>query len=77
MTKFETRCVRVAVVPEGEPIFSDRGFTVSIEDEAAGEFLVLRSHHECDERGMVAIDLEAWSALRNSIEEMWKKCRAN
>lgn len=77
MTKFETRCVKVAVVPEGEPIFHEQGFTVSIEDEAAGEFLVLRSQHEQDERGMVSFNVETWPVMRKAIDDMVKKCRVN
>jgi len=33
----KTRTTQLTVAPEGEPIFSERAYTVTIDDEAAGE----------------------------------------
>lgn len=66
------RVLKMAVLPEGEPIFSERGFTVSIEDEAGGEFLKLESHMDDN---YVSFEASQWPALRDLIDKMAKEVR--
>ena len=40
--KHETRITRYTIAPEGEPIFSELATHVEIDDEAAGEFVVIK-----------------------------------
>lgn len=65
-----TRVTRVHVLPEGEPIFSEQAFTVEIDDEAGGEFVVVR---DCE--GKIRLNPEEWPALRKAIDRMVKECR--
>ena len=70
----KTRTTQLTVAPEGEPIFSERAYTVSIDDEAAGEFVVV---HALDEAGgKIAIDPTDWPALREAIDTLIKECQA-
>ena len=70
----QQRVTRVHVAPEGEPIFCERGYSVEIDDEAAGEFVVVRS--QCDGDGKISIDPCGWPALREAIDTMIAECRA-
>jgi hypothetical protein len=65
-----TRVTRLHVLPEGEPLFSEQAFTVEIDDEAGGEFVVVR-----DRDGEIRLNAEEWPALREAIDRMVKECR--
>lgn len=61
------------VKPHTESIFSDQSTTVLIEDEGAGEFVVISQNRI--EYGKIAIDPEEWEMLRAAIDRMIKECR--
>ena len=65
-----TRVTRLHVLPEGEPLFSEKAFTVEIDDEAGGEFVVVH-----DWEGKIRLNPEEWPALRRAIGRMVKECR--
>ena len=71
----ETRITRLVVVPEGMQLFHEQATTVEIEDEAAGEFVVVRQVSE-DGAGSVCIDPSEWPALREAIDRMIAECRS-
>ena len=48
MSNYETRAIMVLVAPEGERLFTDRGFSIEIVDESGGEYLVLRNADSSD-----------------------------
>lgn len=66
-----TRVTRLHVLPEGEPLFSEQAFTVEIDDEAGGEFVVVS---DCD--GKIRLSPEEWPALCRAINQMVKECRS-
>ena len=71
----ETRITSLIVLPEGEPIFSERATIVRIEDEAGGEYIVV-SQDSVPGRGNVAINPEEWPDIRDAIERMIaQRCR--
>lgn len=70
----ETRITSLIVLPEGEPIYSERATIVRIEDEAGGEYIVV-SQDSIPGRGNVAINPEEWPDIRDAIERMMKECR--
>jgi len=77
MTTYETRTLKIAVLPKGEPLFSEEATTVEIMDEAAGEFLEIKQQSDRTENVSQAIlvnDYE-WPALRAAIDRMIKECR--
>ena len=71
--KMETRLTRIHVAPAGEPIHSDKGFTVEIDSDCSGgEFVVVTDH--ADEHS-VGINPEEWPALKAAIDKMVGECR--
>lgn len=68
------RITAVALVPEGEPLFSEMVTHVRIEDEAAGEFVVVSQSRASGEQS-IQIDVSEWPALRDAITEMVALCR--
>lgn len=73
----ETRVTRIHVVEKGEPIFHEGSFAVSIDDHAAGEFVVVEEIGSTTLKpGVISIDPTQWPALREAIDRMVKECRA-
>ena len=74
MSQYETRVVAVWVGPKKEGLFHELGYYVSIDDEAGGEFVVVRSNlpRKNDE---IAIDVDQWPELRAAVQVMSEECR--
>ena len=70
----KTRTTQLTIAPEGEPIFSERAFTVTIDDEAGGEFVLVRSNMEALPAGTISIDPSEWPALREAIDRLIGEC---
>lgn len=73
--KLETRTIEVMVVPEGEPTFSDQATRIRIDDEAAGEYLLVEQSAEELKAGQIWIDPKQWPTLRDAIDHMISHCR--
>jgi hypothetical protein len=73
------RPTRVAVMPKGEPLFSEQCTIIEIEDEAGGEYLKVRQQSGCadSENQTIAINPEEWPALKNAVEFMLGEIAAN
>jgi hypothetical protein len=69
--KYETRPSQWIVAPEGDPMFSERATRITIEDEAAGEFIQV----EQEEIGKIQINLDEWPILRAVIDHAIEQCR--
>lgn len=69
----KTRTTQLTVAPEGEPIFSELAYTVTIDDQAAGEYVVVQAMDEGG--GKIDIDPAYWPAIRDAIDKMVKECR--
>ncbi len=75
MTKpYETRILSLIVLPESEAIFSEQATTVTIEDDAGGEFVVIEQLGLVD-AGKIRIDSTEWPAIRAAIDRMIEECR--
>lgn len=68
----EVRPTQWTITPKGEPIFDERAMTLKIEDEAAGEFLVLENCEDCGNGKGFRFDPEEWPTLRALIDEAVK-----
>ena len=68
------RILSMALLPEGEPIFSERGYTATIEDDAGGEFIKLVSHQ--DDRDCITFDPADWPAIRELVDRMVREIDA-
>jgi hypothetical protein len=75
MTKFTTRTLKVIVMPEGDPIYSERSTTIEIDDLAAGEFIVIRQNFGDDKEHKLCFDREDWSAVKVAVDEIFKTLR--
>jgi hypothetical protein len=66
----------IALQPEGSPLYSEEAYVVSIEDEAAGGFVVLRDG--CDSNTPsreVRIEADDMEHVVRLLEEMAEECR--
>ena len=73
--EYETRVTSWTVAPKGDPTFSEMATVVSIDDEAAGEFVTVSQQGRVD-LGKIAIDVNEWPALRAAIDEAISECRS-
>lgn len=71
---YEVRTSSVIVVPKGQPIFSEQATTVTIVDEASGEYIEVCQSGRTD-LGKIAITPEEWPTLRDAIESLIGLCR--
>lgn len=62
-----TRPTQWTILPEGEAIFHERATVITVEDEAAGEFLKVHQHHVND-GGTILIDPDEWPILKQAID---------
>jgi hypothetical protein len=74
MSKYEIRTLSLLVGRPQDPIFSELATTVSIADEAGGEFVRVRQE-AMTENGVIHIDPGEWPVLRDAIERMLGECR--
>jgi hypothetical protein len=71
---YETRTLSVVILPPSEPIWSELATTVRIDDEGAGEFVVVAQEGPTD-IGKIAISPEEWLDLRAAIDRLVGDCR--
>ena len=64
----------MAVLPEDQPIFSELATTVTIVDEAGGEFVEVEQSGHVD-LGKIQISGDEWPALRAAIDTLLEQCR--
>lgn len=73
--KYISRVVELAVGPEGCDLFDAAVTRVRIEDEAAGEFVVVTQQRSDSSDQKIAIDPDEWPALMDAINKMVRECR--
>ena len=66
----EIRTTQVIVGPEGMAVFDEAMFTVTIVDEASGEFVEVSQLEN-----KIRVDSAEWPVLREAINRMIKECR--
>ena len=67
----EVRPLALIVLPDSEPIFHERATRIEIQDEGAGEFVVLHQHGG----GKFSVEPAEWPMLRAAINRMIRQCR--
>lgn len=75
--EYEVRHIALVVAPVGEPIFSEQATTIRIDDEAAGEFLVVSQSSDTGPDNCIRIDPDEWPVLRDAIDRMHTQCRGD
>jgi hypothetical protein len=73
---YETRTTAVTVAPKGEPLFSEQATTITITDEAGGEYVEIAQSRD-DGEGKVLITSEEWPTIRAAVDAMINDCRDN
>jgi hypothetical protein len=63
------------VKPKDQKIFSDMATEISIEDEAAGEFIVLKQHAKYGESPEIRIDPCEWSIICRAVEDQLEQIK--
>lgn len=70
------RTTRIVVLPPGEPLFSELATEIEIQDEAGGEFVVVRQCRDtADKAGEIKVDPEEWPELRAAVDRMVAQCQ--
>jgi hypothetical protein len=61
------------VLPKGEPIFCEAATHVAIDDNAAGEFLLVtqQSGHVEAESQTIQLDAHEWPVIREAVDRMF------
>lgn len=71
MTDYVSYSTRRTIILIGDTVFSEHGYTVETEDEAAGPFIVVKN---IGEGTGLKVDKDGWRLLRQSIEDMLVTC---
>ena len=74
MKPYTSRITQMTIAPEGEPIFSEMATDICIDDDAAGEYIVLKQVTRNDS---IAINPEEWDAIRATIDQMFAEMKAH
>lgn len=72
---YVARIKTLVVLPEGDPLFSERCTEITIDDESGGEFVLLRQTGAIREGNEIAINPEEWPKLRDAIDGMVASCK--
>lgn len=71
------RTTRLSLMPDDAAIFEESVTHIYIDDEAAGEFVIVsQNDHSRVVENKVAINPSEWPMLRRAIDQMIKECRA-
>jgi hypothetical protein len=71
--RYETRVVKLAVLPKNAALYNERATLVGIQDEAAGEFIVISQPGSGEDD--VRIDPEEWPHVRAAIDRLVQEAR--
>lgn len=75
MKPYIERVIKVVVLPDGEPIFSEHATEIEIQDEAGGEFVVVRQTYGREGKNEIRLTDEEWPMVRAAIDRMMARCQ--
>lgn len=76
MKPYIERVIKVVVLPDGEPVFSEHATEIEIQDEAGGEFVVVRQVHDgSNGANEIRLTDEEWPMVRAAIDRMMARCQ--
>ena len=70
MSEYITRVTRLSVMLKGDPIYANSVTHIEIEDEAGGEFVVVKQQDDLIEPGEIRIALDEWEAIKAAVEQL-------
>jgi hypothetical protein len=69
MSTYKTTILQVSVHrEESNPVFGEGNTYVSVDDEAAGPFLIIEQHDDSNEPGKVRMDYEEFMAVAEAAK---------
>lgn len=68
MTEYVTLPYTLIVMPKGTCILDERATRITLDDEGAGPFVVVKQEGRND--NTIAIDAKEWPAIRGAIQRM-------
>jgi len=69
------RTLTLAVLPEDKPIFDECCTIVTIDDEAAGEYVIVKQEPLGKDEQSIGIDPDEWPAIRDAIDSMFSEIK--
>jgi hypothetical protein len=75
--KYEIRITRLSIAPPSDQLFSEQCTDIELQDEAAGEFVVVRqkSVHVDVKLQEIQIDVLEWPAMKQAIDYLLSESR--
>ena len=71
---YKQHITAITIVPEGAPKYDENGYTLTIEDDAGGPYIVI-SEHNINKEHNTGIDLDAWPSIKSAMEMLIKICK--
>lgn len=68
--KWETRMIKLTVLPMGSSLYHEQGTDVFIDDEGSGEFIAVTQDDQT-----VRFERDEWIVVRDAIDRMWSEIR--
>ena len=75
MKPYIERVIKVVVLPDGEPVFSEHATEIEIQDESGGEFVVVRQTYGSEGKNEIRLTDEEWPMVRAAIDRMMARCQ--
>jgi len=73
--EYETRTLKIIVLPKGESIFCEWATEIEIIDEAAGEYVRVSQNGSNAENAQICINPDEWPMISDAITDMIGECR--
>lgn len=68
------RTTQLTIGPEKGQIFDEGTYTVTIEDEGGGEFVVIEEQHDTGS-GKIRVDATTWPELAQAVGQLLSEAR--
>jgi hypothetical protein len=75
--KYNKRLTQITVVPEGNPIFSELATVITIEDDAAGEYISISQHADESTDQTIKVEPEEWQAIKEAVDRLFFEISAH
>jgi hypothetical protein len=67
------RITQLTILPKGKAIFDEESTQIEIEDEAAGEYVVIKQDYEPKGEQRIMIDPDEWPEIRRAVNRIMKE----
>lgn len=74
MSEYESIISAVTVMPKNDKLYSEMATKISLDDEAAGLFVVIEQERADGKENKITLDEEEWPAVRNAIDTFMAVC---